>query len=160
MLEKLKLEFAKYLHKKLQEHIKNRPPDFTVGSAYLKRWWLLPRNRFFNVYYHNFRVSDDDRALHDHEYINVSFLLDGEYIEHTEKGVFHRKTGALVMRRPSTLHRIELLPNVSSRWNEKECPTWTLFITGPRVRTWGFKIDNQWLDYKTYIAKYGAQLNN
>ena len=66
-----------------------RPPDFIVGSEtdpYLRRWHLLPRNRLFNVYLHNFCRSDDDRALHDHPWVNMSVLLSGSYMEHVKDG--------------------------------------------------------------------------
>src|SRR5690606_32105599 len=32
-----------------------RGPDVIIGGAhdpYLKRWWVIPRNRFFNIYLH------------------------------------------------------------------------------------------------------------
>ena len=48
---------------------RNREPDFIIGgheAPYLRRHWLIPRNRFFNIYVHEFLRSDDDRALHDH----------------------------------------------------------------------------------------------
>ena len=47
-------------------------PDFVVGAYQLERWWLIPRNRFLNVYLHRFDHSDEDRALHDHMYLNLS----------------------------------------------------------------------------------------
>lgn len=65
---------------------KSRPPDFIIGGSnrpYMLRWWLIRRNRFFNIYLHKFLRSDDDRALHDHPWLNMSYLLDGEYIEHS-----------------------------------------------------------------------------
>ena len=40
--------------------------DLVVGGdadPYLRRWWLIPRNRIFNVYLHHFMRSDDDRVL-------------------------------------------------------------------------------------------------
>lgn len=67
-----------------------RKPDLCIGgedSPYLKRWWLIPRNRFFNVYLHQFLKDDDDRALHDHPWWSVSFLLKGRLREITKKGV-------------------------------------------------------------------------
>ena len=55
-----------------------RPPNAIIGgpeNPYLLRWWLIPRNRWFNVYLHQFKRSDDDRALHDHPWINASIVL-------------------------------------------------------------------------------------
>lgn len=170
--------FAKFLHNKLQAKFKDKEPDFVVGSLttgiYLQRWWIIPRNPFFNIYYHNFNRSDVDLALHDHSYVNMSFLLNSEYIEHTEKGSYHRKVGDIKMRLPKTLHRIELFgyddffvfPHVR---RNKEC--WSLLITGPRVREWGFqdgpivrnwlgfKTKANWLDHESFIEKYKDKLN-
>jgi hypothetical protein len=64
----------------------SRKPDFIIGGAdepYMLRWWVIPRNRFFNIYLHHFLRSDEDRALHDHPWLNCSWLLDGRYTEHT-----------------------------------------------------------------------------
>jgi hypothetical protein len=57
-----------------------RSPDFVIGGderPYLLRWWVIPRNKVFNVYLHLFLRSDDDRALHDHPWANASMLLRG-----------------------------------------------------------------------------------
>ena len=113
-----------------------RWPDQVIGGPddpYLLRWYLIPRNPVFNVYLHQFLRSDDDRALHDHPWANLSVLLDGEYTEHTiaAGGIQHRtvrKAGQLALRGPRAAHRIELHAG----------PCATLFITGPRVRPWYF----------------------
>jgi len=70
----------------LARETKRRDPDIVIGGRadpYLLRWFMIPRNPIFNVYLHEFRRSDDDRALHDHPWINLSYLIDGEYVEHT-----------------------------------------------------------------------------
>lgn len=58
-----------------------RPPDRIIGEEYLCRWYLIPRNRFIGVMLHWFIGSDDDRALHDHPWWSISFLLKGELYE-------------------------------------------------------------------------------
>lgn len=66
--------------------ITRRAPDVVIGEVhrpYLLRWWVIPRNPVFNVYLHRFMRSDDDRALHDHPWSNLSILLRGSYGEHT-----------------------------------------------------------------------------
>lgn len=129
-----------------------RPPDFVVGAdnpdgAYLRRWWVIPRNRWFNVYLHQFLRSDDDRALHDHRYVNLSILLVGAYWEHgVRQGGVHVRTrrgpGDLKLRLPWAAHRIEVAE-----------PCWTLFVTGPVVRNWGFHCpDKGWIDWQTFTA--------
>ena len=97
-----------------------RPPDFIVGAddpvgPYLRRWYLLPRNRVLNVYLHQFLRDDDDRALHDHPWAWLSVLLSGSYIEHTiaAGGIHHRRVrgaGSLKISGPWRAHRVELIP--------------------------------------------------
>ncbi|MGE0425288.1 MAG: hypothetical protein AB7O88_23720 [Reyranellaceae bacterium] len=127
-----------------------RPPDVVIGGAdnpYLKRWWLIPRNRFFNVYLHRFLRSDDDRALHDHPWWNLSMLLDGRYVEHTISagGInvrTERRAGDWKFRRANAAHRIELVDG----------PCWTLFITGPRLREWGFHCPRGWVHWRDFTS--------
>lgn len=125
----------------------SRKPDFVIGPDYLRRWYLIPRNAFFNVYLHQFLHSDEDRALHDHMYVNLSILLQGTYIEHQIlQGGVQRATryhaGDWKFRWPTQAHRIEIDPN-------GEC--WTLFLTGPRVREWGFHCPKGWRHWKDFV---------
>lgn len=125
-----------------------RPPDFVIGgddNPYLRRWWVIPRNRVFNVYLHHFMRSDDDRALHCHPWINASILLTGEYDEHTiaAGGVHSRHTyraGDIKLRRAKAAHRVELTDG----------PCWTLFITGPTIRQWGFHCPGGWRPWQEF----------
>jgi hypothetical protein len=129
-----------------------RAPDFVIGGStrpYLRRWWLIPRNRLFNVYLHQFLRSDDDRALHDHPWANCSVLLRGCYVEHTiDAGGINRRAfriaGDVVVRRSGRMaHRVELV--------DGSC--WTVFITGPRYREWGFHCPEQgWIPWKRFTA--------
>ena len=68
----------------LARRVMRRPPDFVIGGSdrpYMHPWWLIPRNPWFNVYLHRIMRSDDDRALHDHPWVNCSVLLEGSYVE-------------------------------------------------------------------------------
>jgi len=130
-----------------------RTPDFIIGGAdnpYLIRWWLIPRNRVFNIYVHCFLRSDDDRALHDHPWVNASILLEGEYTEHTidAGGIEHRtirKAGAVKLRTGKSAHRIEL----------HNGPCWTVFVTGPVYRKWGFHCPQKgWGHYRDFVADH------
>lgn len=117
-------------------------PSITIGINYLERWHLVPRNRFINVYLHKFSGSDDDRALHDHPWASLSFLLKGKLREvypviingmefHPQRMIPRFKP---VFRSASYAHRLEI---------GRE-PAWTLFITGPKVREWGFLCASGW----------------
>lgn len=142
---------ARALFARLLPMAHSRGPDMIIGGAddpYLLRWYLIPRNKLFNVYLHNFMRSDDDRALHDHPWWNFSFLLCGCYIEHTiaAGGINHRTeyhAGDFKFRRAIAAHRVEL----------NNGPCWSLFVTGPRIREWGFHCPLLgWVHWKDFTA--------
>lgn len=158
----------------LIDRVTRRPPDFVIGGndrPYLRRWWLTPWRAWTeraktnpsrcvralgllgellpNAYLHEFLRSDDDRALHDHPWANASLLLRGCYWEHTiDAGGIHRRRflvdGELRIRWSGRFaHRVELFDG----------PCWTLFITGPRYRSWGFHCpEHGWIDWKRFTA--------
>lgn len=120
----------------------SRPADFVIGDDYLRRWWVLPRNEFSNVYLHDIRASDDDRAFHDHPWPNTSVLLLGSYIEHTPDGRFVRKAGDVVRREAIDLHRLEVIPGERAI---------SLFMTGPTEREWGFACQHGWVHWRDFV---------
>jgi len=130
---------------------KSRDPDFIIGGKedpYMLRWWIIPRNRVFNIYLHRFLRSDDDRALHCHPWVNFSYLLEGEYTEHTiaAGGVHYARlaqAGSWKFRRAKTAHRVELHAG----------PCWSLFITGPIIREWGFHCPAGWRSWKIFTSE-------
>lgn len=127
-----------------------RAPDEVVGHRgrpFLNRWYLVRQNRLFNLYLHQFIRSDDDRALHDHPWANVTLVLRGSYIEETIRaGGIHRRVerraGAIRARLPWMAHRIELTAE----------PSWSLFATGPKVRAWGFHCQAGWVHWRAFIG--------
>jgi hypothetical protein len=140
----------RWLRRKLISGIaQRRAPDAVIkgpdGGPYLSRWWVIPRNAVFNVYLHRITQSDDDRALHDHPWVNLSILLCGQYDEHTiAAGGIHRRTrrqvGDMKARTPWSAHRLELV--------DGDC--WTLFLTGPRLRQWGFHCPKGWRPHEQF----------
>lgn len=150
----------------IQRVSSSREPDQVIpgsGSTYLRRWFLVPKNRFFNVYLHQFLRSDDDRALHDHPWLfNASLLLLGEYVEHTIRagGIAVRKplkAGSLKVRFGPAPHRIELLTIAdfvaTQPRNDTPVSCWTLFVTGPLVRPWGFHCRHGWVASRVFGKK-------
>lgn len=150
-----------------------REPDIVIGdkkNPYLLRWYLIPRNRLFNVYLHQFLRSDDDRALHDHPWASLSIILEGlgydevlpdpDPADTTRWRIVRRPVGSVVFRpRARSAHRVQLLPHPSwhvagfmSANSGPEAPCWTLFITGPRVREWGFWCPKGWRHWREFTA--------
>jgi hypothetical protein len=131
---------------------RQRQPDFIVKRAdgdYLRRWWVIPRNDDFNVYLHQFVQDDDDRALHDHPWHSVSLILAGGYIEHLPSGLqVLRLPGELVYRRPEDAHRVSLHRDAFG----KPIEAWSLFITGARIRDWGFLCPQGWVRWEQFTS--------
>lgn len=168
-----------------EDVIESRDPDEVIGDPdrpYMRRWHIVRRYGWFNLFVHEFLRSDDDRALHDHPWANVSLMLDGEYREWTPidcpiidlprgskwdanpstSGIVRgdlRKEGELRFRRAGSPHRIELLrswygKNISPALAEKPCIT--LFMTGPKVREWGFLCRQGWKHWQDFIHNNGC----
>jgi hypothetical protein len=144
-----------------------REPDFMVTRdkgtrIYLKRWWLIPRNNFFNIYLHNM-LLDDDAVLHDHPYISLSLVLTDGLVEHYVKkprqewakeclrrdgkaniewNARQRDThaGDLVYRSSQFAHQLVVMK-----------PAWTIFMTGPRIKTWGFWCPRGFRKWDKYV---------
>jgi quercetin dioxygenase-like cupin family protein len=126
-----------------------RAPDFLIGQeidgvfrTYMERWYMIPRNPEFNIYYHRIVHGDDDRALHDHPWASVSVMCAGAIREHTNHGVKEFSAGDVVFREPNYTHRLELIDNV---------PCETMFITGPKVREWGFHCPKGFVMWKDFV---------
>lgn len=150
---RLPSRLTRFLFHRLVERflLASHKPDFVVGEAedpYLRRWHVIGRNRWLNVYFHQFLRSDDDRALHDHPWVNMSIVLAGSYVEVVPtRGAtvrrIERMPGAVVVRSARAAHRVEMAA-------DKAC--YTLFITGPKVRSWGFWCDRGWIHWREFTA--------
>ena len=133
--------------------MESRAPDFVIGAdhpdgPYMRRWWLIPRNPIFNVYLHEFLRSDDDRALHDHPWWSLSIMVRGFLLEQHAKGRRSIKNGAITFRRAAFSHRIEVPRSLAM---EGFYPV-TIFLTGPRIREWGFWCPKGWVHWKQFTA--------
>lgn len=151
--------------------LRNEPPDEIIGhnmrsrkttghvipvhNPFLNRWFVIKKNRWCNIYLHQFVRDDEDRALHDHPWWNISILLVGRYIEVTvgEKRAVYT-AGDVKFRSASTAHRVELFPR--SQKNSERVPSWSLFITGPVKRKWGFLCPAGWRSSSEFHERGGC----
>lgn len=125
-----------YLAEKHYKEIRN------AYGLYLRRWKLFPRNRVFNIYLHQILLSDE-RVYHDHRYASLAFVLKGRMIEsiHPDRNRLV-KPWRFYYRSSTMLHFLTL-------FGEK--PVWTLFITGPEVKPWGFMTERGWVENEEYL---------
>lgn len=148
-------------------------PNKVINDSYLKRWiifgrldertdntrsllkrpFYLPGGR--GLYLHRMTGPDAGRHQHDHPWSFWSFVLWGGYLEATmdEYGVEGwnlRQWGNLDYRPALFTHSIIALTNKV---------TWTLVLTGPREREWGFYVPRDkhsydWVHFEDYHRSY------
>lgn len=136
------------------------------GEVYLRRWFISPRNpkdskQWSRLYLHKFCKSDNLRDLHDHPWPYRTFILTGGYWEHSFnpeyrksehiepfiKSAFNKTRKkwygpfSSFKRGAKWTHAVEL---------KDERPAWTLFMTGPKERSWGFHTDKGWCWHNHY----------
>lgn len=132
--------------RKMARRVCGGPPAKVIGTHYLTRWYVIPRNSLFNIYLHHVEGNDPDENLHDHPWLfNGSLVLRGEILEQLRRRERVLKSGSLTFRLGRSPHRLLLRSNDSL----------TLFITGPKVRRWGFYTDSGWVDSKLYLRPDG-----
>jgi hypothetical protein len=122
------------------------------GSLYMERWWLfnpywpveglqqfawLP----FSIRVHHIVRPDADRHLHDHPWNARTIILHGEYTEQRDDNRYYRRQqGDTARLRFGEFHSI--------RYVDPHRGAYTLFITGVKRGTWGFKVP-----YREYLGE-------
>jgi hypothetical protein len=117
--------------------------------------WLIFRIPSFGIMLHKFCRSDYDRALHDHPWTFISFILKGGYYEESDKGgskVLEWFGPGRVLYRPAEWkHRVILPENGNGL-----IPSWSLVIIFRRRRKWGFWLGDKWCWWRKY--NYDAEI--
>ncbi len=146
---KIPNSLRKYLFRRMEKIFYSRPADFVIQNnpkekdGYLYRWILFKNKYIGCIFLHYVNGDDEDRALHDHPWVNMSIILKGNYLEYYPNDCAFRREGSVIFRRPKTLHRLALA-------NQNK-PVWSLFITGPKVRTWGFQCPQGWIPWYDFV---------
>jgi len=128
-------------------------PDEEICGDYLHRYYLLPKNRFLNVYLHRFQEPDPGRDLHDHPWWSLSIVLKGRYEERyadrseVRNLILGGGIRRIRLRSPTTRHTITWV-------SPGGC--WTVFVTGPKVREWGFHTSGGWIHNQIYAGPQTA----
>jgi hypothetical protein len=109
------------------------------GSPYIDRYHIVDTPSY-HARFHHWHSSDDKRAPHDHPWPNTTIVLAGHLLEHTRDGARDLTPGTTVTRPAVMPHRIELVSD----------DAWTLFVTGPVERRWGFYTDTGWVYWRDW----------
>lgn len=126
--------------------------------TYLTRWRIF-QCPWFALYLHRINLPDADEHMHDHPWNFASIVLRGGYDElvrtrahwpPSKTGQYGRRRGWLSVGFTGidTAHKIVRL---------YRSPTWTLVLTGRRVKTWGFFTDEGFVRYREYLAARDTQ---
>lgn len=147
---------AKFLYPRMMRLAEGRRPDFEVvrdgdKEVYLRRWWVIPRNNYFNVYLHHM-LRDDDPILHDHMYVSVSLMVGRGLL--MENYCLRPKSGELPVHRSRWVHEGDVVFRSSRMAHQLIVlrETWTIFVTGPRIKEWGFYCPKGFRHWKQYVA--------
>lgn len=139
-----------FIKKRVRTIMIRRPPDFVIGPVrdpYMLRWWLIPQNRFFNIYLHQILHDDEDRALHDHPWASLSYMIAGKLVElyrdpkNPKSYTRTLKAGQWVRRSATFAHRLILVSDTAT----------TIFMIGPVVREWGFHCPQGWIPWREFV---------
>lgn len=110
---------------------------------YMQRWVF--NFGFFSIRFHRWFSSDDDRHFHDHPWWYLTLVLRGGYTDVSPAGEDVLRTGSIRWR--SALHRHTVKVNAGG--------CWTLMLTGPEVRRWGFWVNGKLKMVWRYFFDYG-----
>lgn len=125
------------------ETVMEREPDEVIGDRYLRRWHMY-RGPLSNLYLHLYLGSDPTPCLHDHPWPSFSLCLKG-VLRELRNGpggdgqTATMRPGTVSFRSPRLAHRLELVT----------APAITLFLTGPRVRHWGWHHPRGWIHWQS-----------
>ena len=113
-------------------------------DPYMRKWFAWCP--WFGIRVHNILRSDPDVHLHDHPWDFVSILLTGGYTEVLPVGggsVAFRlwPRWSVVRRKAEDLHCL-----LVSR------PLWTLVLTGPKRKSWGFQTGQGMIPWRKYLG--------
>lgn len=117
--------------------------DSRDGSLYLWRLRVIA-TPWFGIYLHRIDADDGDRPEHDHPWPFVAVTLSGGYVDESE--------GRAKTRRPLEPHWHDATYRHAVR-RLRRTPTWTLVITGRRVRDWGYHTNKGWMPHKKFNAQ-------
>lgn len=159
-------KLLKWLESKGRMLVINRNDD----EIYLVRYIIL-RTKWLSIYFHRFMASDSD-IPHDHPWVSFSLMIQGimkETILNVERNTITTKyvrAGDMNIRQAAHTHKLEV--SKPRTFEEREQAPLTLFIAGPRVKSWGFVKDGVWTLWTKHLGltiedvyeKYGTTPEN
>lgn len=113
------------------------------SCPYVIRWRF--ETPWFSVRLHHWLAPDDDRAKHDHPWSFTTFVLKGGYTDSSPEGDDHLRAPAIRHRKATHQHTV--FPDPGG--------CWTVIVTGPKIRNWGFWVKGKFVKMNKYFLTYG-----
>ncbi len=143
---------------KILEHCGGRgfdtPTGYPIMKTILKQQLGLPECPYmdrwvincglFSIRVHHWRKSDDKRYFHDHPWWYLTLVLSGSYIDVSPNGKDIMSRWRMAFRPALHRHTVEINSDV-----------WTLLITGPEIRKWGFWVNGKFKKANKYFFEQG-----
>lgn len=115
-------------------------------GVYVERWYI--ETPLGSLRLHHWIHSDDDRAFHDHPWWFVTLVLWGGYTDKTPSGGERMTLGRVRFRQALHKHTVKVDPGGA----------WTLLLTGPKSRKWGFWLGRKWKKSNKYFLEEGKHV--
>lgn len=120
-----------------------RDPLVCERGVYLRRWYV--ETPWGSVRLHHWLHGDDHRAWHSHPWPFWTLILRGQYTDLSPAGEVVLRTGQGAARPAAYTHTVRLDAG----------PCWSLVVTGPIVRRWGFWDGRKWWRSNKWFAEIG-----
>jgi hypothetical protein len=115
-------------------------------GVYVRRWYL--QTPWFSVRVHHWIHSDDKRFFHDHAWWFLTLVLRGGYTDITPNGRERMRVGSVRFRPANHQHWVEV--------DRGGC--WTVLLTGPKARRWGFWVKGKMKKSNKFFFEHGIHI--
>lgn len=116
------------------------------GELHFKRWRIWS-TKWFNIYLHFINKADEDKHLHDHPWSFWSIILKGAYIELLGEEGQYTPSRQIYRGWLNMSYRTKKVPHMIGAVVK---PTYSLVITGPGSREWGYTTEDGWKNHSQY----------
>lgn len=120
------------------------------------RRWVANFGPFGSVRVHHWLASDDQRYPHDHAWWFLTFVVRGGYTDIANVVPDRLSTRSVTISDHVRAPTVRFRPS-AHRHKVKVDPggAWTVLVTGPPVRDWGFYVDGQFKRMRRYFREHG-----
>jgi hypothetical protein len=115
-------------------------------GVYVRRYRL--ETPFGSIRIHHWLHSDDLRHKHDHPWWFLTFVLWGGYRDVSESGIDTLRMGSIRCRPANHRHSVKV----------NRGGAYTLVITGPKKRKWGFWVNKKFKKANKYFLEHGPHV--